>query len=184
MTRLPAHSQQIVQSHAALIVAVVQTVQNPSHRPELDRALAAAMKNGWNSLVTGIKQILAGERNPITIKGLDEEDGTIIDAILRGIQNPSTLPDPNAGADASMAAPGLAAMIISARNADPAALQALAMMAEQMTSASGDLAQLGGLMKRLVDGERDIELLGQRLGPQALSLLESILTELGKLETH
>ncbi|MGV6859845.1 MAG: hypothetical protein ACWA5X_12855 [bacterium] len=184
MNRLPPHQEQIVQAHSALIVAVVQTVQNPAHRAELDQALSAAEANGWNSLVNAIRQILSGNRDPLTIPGLDEEDATIVDAILRGIQNPATLPDPNAGADASMAAPGLASMIIAARNADPAAMQGLAMMSEQMTSAGGDLAQLGGLMKRLVDGERDIEKLGEKLGAQGISLLESILTELGKMETH
>lgn len=184
MDRLPPQQQQIIQAHAALIVAVVQTVQNPAHRAELDHALKAAEDNGWTALVTAIRQILAGERNATKFQGLDEEDGTIIDAILRGIQNPASLPDPSATGDASAAAPGLAAMIHAASQADVQASQALAMMSEQMMLGGGDLAQLAGKIKSLVDGERDMEKLSKGLGAQATSLLESILAELAKLGPH
>lgn len=184
MDRLPPQHQQIVQSHAALIVAVVQTVHNPAHRPELEQALKAAENNDWTALVNAIRQILNGERNTSKFVGLDEEDAVIINGILRGIQNPATLPDPNAAGDASMAAPGLATMIKAASQADAQASQALAMMSEQMMAAGGDLAQLAARMKDLVDGERDPDKLAKNLGAQATSLLESILEELAKLDTH
>lgn len=184
MDRLPPHHQQIVQSHAALIVAVVQTVQNPMHRTELDQALIAAEANGWNTLVNAIRLILNGERNAMKFGALDEEDATIVDAVLRGIQNPASLPDPSAEADASMAAPGLASMIQAASQADAQASQALALMSEQMMGAGGDLAQLAARMKDLVDGERDADKLAKNLGAQATSLLESILSELAKLDVH
>lgn len=182
MDRLPPQQQQVIQAHAALIVAVVQTVQNPSHRTELDHALKAAEGNGWTALSMAIRQILAGERNTQKFKGLDEEDGAIIDAILRGIQNPASLPDPHASGDAGSAAPGLASMIHAASQANIHASQALAMMSEQMVLAGGDMAQLASKMKTLVDGERDFDKLSIGLGGQASSLLESILEELSKLE--
>ena len=83
-----------------------------------------------------------------------------------------------------MAAPGMAAMIHASRSGQPQALQTLATMSEQMTSASGDMAKLGGIMKRLVDGERDADKLSRGMGAQGQSLLVSILEELGKLEAH
>lgn len=184
MNRLPPHHQQIVQSHAALIVAVVQTVHNPVHRAELEPALKAAESNEWTALVKAIRQILTGERNPTKFVGLDEEDATIVDAILRGIQNPASLPNPNSTGDASMAAPGLASMIKAASQADPQASQALAMMSEQMLAAGGDMALLAARMKDLVDGEREPEKLAKNLGAQASSLLDSILEELAKLDSH
>jgi hypothetical protein len=57
-------------------------------------------------------------------------------------------------------------------------------MAEQMTRAGGDLARLGGITKRLVDGERDPDRLCKGMGAQGESLVLSLLGELGKLERH
>ena len=43
--------------------------------------------------------------------GLDEEDSILLDAILRGLDNPATLPALDVQPDGSAAAPGLAALI-------------------------------------------------------------------------
>jgi hypothetical protein len=176
--------QQIIAMHATLIVAVVQATQTGSIPKELEQGLQLTAKNGWTQLVARIRKIIAGNRNKNLLKGLDDEDHAIIQAILLGLQDPSTLPDPAKKIDASMAAPGMAAMIHGARTGQPQALQTLANMAEQMTTANGDMAKLGGIMKRLVDGERDPEQLSKGMSAQGESLLISILTELGKLEAH
>jgi hypothetical protein len=57
-------------------------------------------------------------------------------------------------------------------------------MAEQMTRVGGDMARLGAIMKRLVDGERDAEPLCRGMGAQGESLVVTILEELGRLEAH
>ena len=182
MRRLPPREQQIVQTHATLIVAAVQAAQAGFIDPEFEQALQVSTQNGWTELVAVIRRIIGGARDAAMLRSLDEEDATIAQAILRGIQDPTTLPDPNASADASMAAPGLAMLIHGARTGQPQALQMLAGMAEQMVAAGGDFARLGGVMKKLVDGERDIDKLAAGMGSQGQSLLNSIIEELAKLE--
>jgi len=184
MQKTPDYQQQIIQTHASLIVATVKAAQAKQTPAELEQAFKVSEQNGWTKLIAAIRKIIAGERSETILQGMDEEDQTIIDAILKGIQDASTLPDPNAKADASMAAPGLAGMIHAARTGQPQALQMLAGMAEQMTAAGGDMALLGGIMKKLIDGERDIEKLNKGMGAQGNSLLQSILEELAKLELH
>ncbi len=184
MTRLPPAQEQIVLAHANLIHAVVRTVQNPELRPELDHALRVSEENGWVALVGAIRRILAGERSARLFEGLDEEDAVIVEAILRGIRDPQTLPDPEKLGDASLAAPGLAAMIHAAGKGDVQALQLVAHMAEEMTRVGGDMGRLGGLMRRLVNGERDAEALCAGMGAEGERLVVSILEELGKLEAH
>ena len=184
MSALPPRQQQIVQSHAALINRVVMVCGNRQLLPELEPILEMSVKNGWGNLVGVIRQILNGRRDNSLLVGLDEEDGVIVEAILRGLQNPSTLPDPDAKPDAGMAAPGLASMIDAAGRGDAQALHLLAGMAEQMVKAGGDMAKLGGVMRKLVNGERDADLLTKGMSVQGRELVYSILSELGKLASH
>lgn len=180
----PEMFDQIKQAHAPLIVGVVQTVHNPSLRPEFDKALVISEKNGWVDLVSAIRKILNGSRDEKLMMGLDEEDACIIQAILQGLQNPSTLPDPEKKADASMAAPMLAGMIHQASRGDVNALTLISQMAEQMSKTRGEMAQLSTIIKPLVDGERDVNKLTEKMGPQGESLIVSIVSELAKLDTH
>ncbi|MGB0721229.1 MAG: hypothetical protein ACPGU7_02425 [Gammaproteobacteria bacterium] len=184
MTALPDREAQIVQTHAQLIVAVVRACQNPDLRPGLEHPLKVSEQNGWTALVKAIRRILEGSRDAALVRGLDEEDAVIVSAILRGLGNPETLPDPMKQADASMAAPGLAQMIAAAGRGNTQALRMLAAMGEQMTQAGGDMARLSGLFRRLVNGERDADRLSAGMGKQGEDLLLSILTELGKLDTQ
>lgn len=184
MAQLPPRTQQIVQTHAGLIVNVVRTAQNPALRPQLDAVLRTSEANGWGTLVAAIRRILAGSREPSLLAGLDEEDGIIIEAILRGLQDPATLPDPAARPDPVLAAPGLAGMIHACTRGDVQALELLSQMAEQMTRVGGDMGRMGGLMRRLVEGERDPDVLLKGMGAQGESLVLAVLEELGKLESH
>jgi len=181
---LSPRDQQIRLAHASLIRLVVQAAQNVSARAELDPVLAHAQQQGWTELVPRIRRVLNGERDTSLLRGLDEEDTVILTAILAGIQDPATLPDPEAAADPTQAAPGLAQMIHAASHGDAQALHWLSQMAEQMTRAGGDMARIGGITKRLVDGERDPEKLCKGMGAQGESLVLSLLAELGKLERH
>jgi hypothetical protein len=176
--------QQIIQSHAGVIVQVVQCVGNPALKPQVDEILKVSEQNGWGDLVNVIRRIINGERDESLLNGLDEEDSTIAAAILQGIQNPATLPDPNKPADASMAAPGLAHMIHQASTGNPQALEIISQMAEQMTSAGGDMKNLGGIIRKMINGERDPKVLAKGMGVQGRQLVDSILEELHKLGGH
>ncbi len=184
MTSLPAKEQQIIQSHAKLIVGVVQACQNRDLIPQLEPALISAHKNGWDDLVRVIRLILDGKREPAVLAGLDEEDSVIIDAILRGIQSPETLPDPNVTSDPTAAAPGLAFMIHAADSGDTNALQLIANMAEQMTYTQGDMSRLGKVVSRMVQGERDVDKLCEDMDTRGEKLVLDILEELNKLRAH
>lgn len=181
---LSDQKQQIVLFHAVLIHNVVMACNNREMIPQLQPMLEMSAKNGWETLVAAIRKVVNGKRDVSVLVGLDEEDSTIIEAILLGIQNPSTLPDTDAKPDPTLAAPGLAGMIDAAGKGNAGALHMLASMAEQMVRAGGDMAKLGAVMGRLVNGERDADKLTQGMNVQGQELVYSILTELGKLAIH
>ncbi len=184
MATLPEKDQQIIQSHAQLIVGVVQACQNRELLPQLEPVLENAQQNGWDDLVRAIREILKGNRELTMISGLDEEDSIIVEAILRGLQDPNTLPDPMASTDPTMAAPGLAYMIHSAEEGDPNALQLIATMAEQMTQTTGDMGRLGKAVSRMAYGERNADKLSEGMDTRGEKLVLDILEELNKLRTH
>ena len=176
--------QQIIQAHAGVIVQVVQSIANPQLMPQTEEILKVSEQNGWGELVAVIRRIIDGERDESLLQGLDEEDSTIAAAILQGIQNPATLPDPNKPADASMAAPGLAQMIHQAATGNPQALEIISNMAEQMSQAGGDMKNLGGIIRKMINGERNPKELSRGMGVQGRQLVDSILEELHKLSGH
>jgi hypothetical protein len=183
MAQLPDVVEQVLRMHATFIHAVVNALRDRSELPELHEHLKAAEEAGWGGLVRAIRQIIGGRRDPSIKLGLDEEDVILVDAILRGIDNPATLPSMDA-IDGTAAAPGLAAMIHAASNGDVKAFAILADMAEQMMKAGGDMARLGGTMRRLVDGERDGDKLMQGMGPLGRELMLNLLDELARLRPH
>jgi len=184
MNFAPEKRQQITQFHAPLIVTVVNSLKDTSMKPALEHILKVSEENGWGNLVKGIRKIIKGDRDSSILKGMDEEDAIILDAILRGIQDPSTLPNPQQEADPTLAAPMIAQLIHDAAKADTNALSMLGNMAEQMSNTQGDLARFSTLIKPMVDGERDADKLCDKIGPQGESLVTSILSELAKLEAH
>ena len=127
--QFPAVFDQVKQAHAPLIVGAVQTAQNPTLRAEFDKALIMSEKNGWGDLVSAIRKILDGQRDTSLANGLDDEDASIVLAILQGLQDPNTLPDPEQKADASQAAPMLAGMIHQAARGDVNVLTLISQMA-------------------------------------------------------
>jgi len=140
-----------------------------------------ALQQGWDDLVKTIRKIVKGNRDESLLVPLDEEDTVIIKSILDGLRNPQTLPDVNQQGDATMAAPGLAQIIHAASRGDVQALQAVSMMAQQMTAAPGDMALLGGNMKRLLDGERNPDVLCKGMGTSGEQLMLNLIDELNKL---
>ncbi len=184
MPTLPDPQQQIITMHAAFIRRVVELGQNPAERKQLESVLETAKANGWGALVGAVRAILQGQRDISVLSGLDEEDSVIAEAILRGMQNPASLPDPSARPDPSLAAPGLAGMIQNAARGDVKALSILSEMAEQMSKAGGPMARLAAVVRPLLNGERDLEKLCQGLDTRTEQLVVDILAELRKADLH
>ena len=180
----PDKLEQILQTHAGLINAVVQTIHNPELRPQLDHVLKQSEQNGWVGLVTAIRKIMAGSRDDSLLATQDDEDRTIINAILKGIQDPTTLPKPEQQGDATTAAPMLAKLVHDAGRGDHDAVIMLGGLAEQMSNAGGDLSNLSAVIKTMIDGERSIDKLCTRMGPQGESLITAIIAELSKIDIH
>jgi hypothetical protein len=184
MSRLPERKQQILAAHAALIHQVVRAYRDTEELSRLQPMLEAAEANGWHELVQAIRRIIKGERTENLLANLDEEDSVIIESILGGIQNPDNLPPLDKAPDPALAAPGLASMLHAAARGDAEALQALGHMAEQMTTVGGPMARLGGIMRKLLDGERDPDVLCKGMDANARQLVHDILEELNRLSSH
>jgi hypothetical protein len=181
---IPDRDQQIVQTHAAFICQVVEFIQQPDGRPRLEALITSARDNGWASLADAVEQIAAGTRTLGKLRDLDDEDQIIAAAILAGLQDPSTLPDPQKKADPTLAAPGLAHMISEAGRGNVQALTLVSQMAEQMSKVDGDMRRVAAVIRPLINGERDPEKLCERLDTRGQQLVLQILDELGKRELH
>lgn len=184
MAQLPEAAAQILAMHAQFIHAVVNATHNRALLTQLEAMLKEAETRGWSALVGCIRRILNGQRDRTVLLGLDDEDRVIAEAILGGIDNPASLPPLDSRPSGGAAAPGLAAMILAAGRGDVQAFTALANMAEQMLKGGGDMARLGGIMRRLVDGERDADRLAKGMGPLGRQLLLDILDQLAKSNLH
>lgn len=175
---LPDRTRQVIETYAAFIHGVATACVQPQLQAQLQPVLAQAEQQGWGKLVAALRLVIAGRRDSGVYSHLDDDERIIVEAILRGIQDPSTLPDPAQTADPNAAAPGLAEMVHASAHGDPAAASALANMAEQMVKAGGDMAKLGGNLYRLVNGERDIDLLTRGMSAKGRALIEKLLAEL------
>jgi hypothetical protein len=184
MADTPDLKEQILQSHAGLIHRVVMHCNNPGSIPDLEQVLRQAQENDWAQLVAAIRDVVAGKREASILLGLDDEDRVIVEAILRGLQDPGTLPDLEADFDSDMAAPGIASLIHASRRGNAHALQLVANMAKQMLAAGGDMGILAGRIRPLVEGERDADKLGENMSGKGQALMMKILEELLKLEAN
>ncbi len=184
MNRLPDKEQQIIAAHAPFIRQVVESSQNPERRPEFEALLRGAEENGWQALVDAIRRITAGQRERGALAGLDQEDRVIAEAVMRGLQDPSTLPDPNQKPDPALAAPGLATMILAAGRGNVQALTLISNMAEQMSRAGGQLARLAAVIRPLINGERDPERLCKGMDSRTEAVVLNILDELRRAEAN
>ncbi len=181
---LPDRKSQILAVHAGFIHMVVLALHDPGKRAEMEQHLQTAENNGWQGLVSVIRRIAEGETGPSLLSGLDEEDKVIVQAILLGRQNPENLPPIPKRTDPSVAAPGLANLIRQASSGDVDALEALGVMAGQMSAAGGTMARVGASIKKLLDGERDLHRLTNGMDDKGHSLIASILAELEQTTIH
>ncbi len=174
--------EQILSVHALFINEVVKSGTDTDRKVEFEQLLKAAENNEWTDLVAAIRRIMGGRRDIEILNGLDEEDQVIAEAILKGLQDPSTLPDPNAKPDPAQAAPGLASMINAAATGNVQALQLIAEMADQMSRAGGPMAQLASVIRPLINGERNPDKLCNKLDGPTEEMVLGILEELKSLE--
>ena len=184
MTRIPDRDEQIVQTHAAFICRAVELIQQPGAVRQLETLLQSAIDNGWDALAATVRRFASGQRELGHLDALDEEDRVIAEAILRGLQDPWTLPDPEQKADPTLAAPGLAHMIHAAARGDVQALTLIGQMAEQMSRVGGDMGRVAALIRPLINGERDPDRLCAALDARGRQLVLNILDELGRLDLH
>jgi len=183
MSPLPDRQQQIISMHAPFIRQVVELSHDQSRRADLETLLRTATENGWQRLVGAVREMLKGRRDLGVLQGLDEEDTTIAEAILHGLQNPASLPLPPRP-DPTMAAPGLAGIIKAAGAGDLRALQIISEMADQMRKAGGPMARLATVIRPLIHGERDPHKLCKGMDGKTEQLVLDILAELGQDARH
>jgi hypothetical protein len=179
---MPDRQEQIRLVHAAFIRQVVETCRNLDRQREFETVLQEAEQQGWVALVGAVRRIGRGERGPALFAGLDEEDRVIAEAVLLGLQDPRTLPDPAKAQDPGLAAPGLAHMIHAAAHGNAQALILIGNMADRMLKVGGDLGRLSGIIRPLIDGERDRGKLCRGMDARGEQLVLDILAELGRLE--
>lgn len=184
MKKLPDHAEQIIATHAAFICQVVECGLNRERQQEFEGLLRIAESNGWQRLVAAIRRLFAGNANLAALHGLDEEDRIIAESILRGIQNPASLPNPRSQPDPELAAPGLAGMILAAGRGNAQALALISNMAEQMSRVGGPMAQLAAVIRPLINGERDPAVLCRGANARTEQLIVGILAELKQAELH
>jgi hypothetical protein len=180
----PDLQEQILQTHAGLIHRVVMHCNHPGSVPDLEQVLQMAAENDWTTLVAAIRDIMSGNRDESMLLQLDDEDRVIVASILRGLQDPSTLPGLETDIDSSMAAPGIAGLIHASRNGNAQALQIVGNIAAQMLKAGGDMSILAGRIRPLVEGERDADKLTEKMGSKGQKLMLEIIEELLKLEAN
>jgi hypothetical protein len=181
---LPDTKEQILQSHTGLIHRVVMHCNNPESVPDMEQVLQMATENDWAALVSVIRDIMSGNREESILLALDEEDRVIAESILRGLQDPNTLPPLETDINSDMAAPGIAGLVHASRNGNVQALQIVGNMAKQMLEAGGDMGILAGRIRPLVDGERDADKLTEKMTEKGQKLMLQILEELLKLEAN
>ena len=184
MSIIDSRTDQIIAAHSSLIVAVAHACQDADRRAELETVLVALQRHGETALVQALRAILSGRRDEDLLQDLDGDDRIVVERLLLGLRNPATLPDPSAQPDPGAAAPGLAAIVHGAASGDPSALQVLGEMSEQMGRVDGDMARLGAVLRRLLHGERNPEVLCAGMGALGESLVLSLLNELARLDQH
>ncbi len=182
MADMPDLKEQILITHSGLIHRVVMHCNNPGAVPDMDMVLQQAQDNDWWQLVTAIRDIMSGKRDESILLGLDDEDRIIVDSILRGLQDPATLPPLQTDINSDMAAPGIAGLVHASRNGNLQALQLIGNIAQQMIAAGGDMGILAGRLRPLVDGERDTNKLTEKMSDKGQKLMVDIIEELIKLE--
>ncbi len=174
--------EEVLQAHASLIHCVVMHCNNPGSVPDLAAILQQAEDSDWKQLVATIRSIMGGGRDDSILQELDEEEAIIIGAILRGLEDPGTLPALQPDFQSSMAAPGIANLIHASRDGSAQSLSIIANLARQMQEIGGDFEIMAGHIHPMIEGERDLARLTANMTEKGQKLMVDILAELAKME--
>lgn len=180
--------EELIREHASLICAVVDARYRPEHRDALLADLDQAEQNGWGKLCAAIRLILVDE--VMDMEGFDElnldvEDEAIVQAMILGIHDPDTLPDPSDNENPMLAPSGLAGIIATAATGEENALQLLAKMDDDLSQSDDEeLVAFGRILRRLLNGERHAQSLSMGLNERTQTLVYSVLEELNKLDNQ
>ena len=150
-----AGTQHELQPHLPLIRAVVETVGDQEKETELEQVLLQLEQNGWNNLVAAIRRVIGGERAADALfEGLDSQDSTILETILRALDDPTVLTELETGpnSDASPAAPAAASTAPAQMEQLAAVLAALPPAVRQAIEA-GDAGKLQAALAALPQEE-------------------------------
>jgi hypothetical protein len=80
--------------HSSRMKGTVLATQKPEVRTQLEEVLSRREERGWTNLVRAIRSTLEGERNAdVACEGLDVGDSMVIEAILQGLADPSSVQD-------------------------------------------------------------------------------------------
>lgn len=181
---MDSRADQVIATHASLIVAVAEACRDGGRGSGLEPVLATLQSHGQQALAQALRAVLGGRHDETVLQGLDADQRVVVERVLQGIRNPATLPDPNACPDPAAAAPGLATMVHTAARGDHGARDVLDDMIEQMHRVGGDMAHLGRILRRLLQGERNAAALCDGTGALCHSLVLAILNELARLDQH
>ena len=151
---------------------------DPKSVPDLNQALEQAEENGWDQLVAIIRDIISGKREDAIPSELDEETRLVAEAILRGLHDPSTLPDMETDLDSPMAGRGIAGLLYSSRNGNEQALRIISGVTKQMWEAGGDMGIMAERIQTLLQGDRDMGRLTKDMGEKGQKMMLEILVEL------
>jgi hypothetical protein len=170
---------QLVQEHASLICEVVQACEDDSIKAQLLDNLTVAEENGWRYLCAGIRKILDGARTMEELDDMDVEDEAILQAIIAGLEDPSTLPRQDANANPMLAPAGIAGIIRDASHGEENALHVLARMdADLQSTHDPELMEFASVLRRLLNGERHTDTLTMNLNERTTSLVSAVVEEL------
>jgi len=176
--------EEVLQAHASLIHRVVLHCNDPGSAPDLDAILRQAEDSDWKRLVATIRTIISGNRDESILQELDEEEATIIDSILRGLEDPSTLPALQPDFQSSLAAPGIANLIHASRDGNAHSLNIIANLIRQMLNVGGDFEVMAGHIRPMIEGERDLASLTENMTEKGQKMMAEILAELARLEAE
>ncbi len=178
------NKEEILQDHSTLIHRVVMHCNEPGSVADLEQALQLAEENDWQKLVATIRNIMSGNRDRSLLQDLDEEEKIIIETILKGIENPGTLPPVNADLNSAMAAPGIASLIQASMLGNAESTNIINSLTTQMLNTGTEYAAIAVSIKKMIEGERNLEILIENISEQGHKLMTDILTELKTLETQ
>jgi len=156
----------------------------PNSASDLEQALQLAEANDWQKLVATIRNIMSGNRGRTLLQNLDEEETIIIESILNGIDDPATLPAVTADLNSDMAASGIASLIHASMQGNTESANVIDSLTTQMSNTGSEYATIAVSIKKMIEGERNLEILIENISEQGHNLMTDILTELKTLETQ